>query len=161
MPYLTGPLLQSGMHHRILAVLFWDDLHLGDTLVGPSPVSHYKHTTLKSISARLCMPAIMALFSALAVAVSCICQASSWPSFLLFLEKPLSEVAVCMVHIPSSAIGYELTIPFTLLVLLPYALEGLIMFLVPDHPKISSGTRRVCITQCILTLWPIQVVVSR
>ena len=32
------------MHHGILAVLSQDDLHLGDALMGPSPVSHYEHT---------------------------------------------------------------------------------------------------------------------
>ena len=141
MTYPTGPLWQNGMHHGILAVLFQDDFHLGDALVGLSLVSCYEHVqTLRSISAGLCMPALMALFSALAAVVSRICWASSQPSFWLFLEKPLSKVAVCAVtHIPSSVIWCELTILLILLVLLPYALEGLITFLVPDHPKISSG----------------------
>ena len=85
------------------------------------------------------MPALVALFFALAAAVSHICRASSRSLFWLFLEKPLSEVAVCVVHVPSSMIGCKLTILFTLLVLLPYVLKGLITFLVPDHPKISYG----------------------
>ena len=43
-PYQTGPLWQNGMHCRIPVVLFWDDLHLGSALMGPSPVSHDEHT---------------------------------------------------------------------------------------------------------------------
>ena len=131
--------LQNGMRHRIPAVLFRDDLHLGGALVGPSPVSHDEHTTLRSISAGLHMPALMALFSALAAVVSHIHQASYQPLFWLFLEKPLSKIAICMAYIPSSTIWCKLTILFILLVPLPYALEGLITFLVPDHPKVSSG----------------------
>ena len=94
---------------------------------------------LWSVSAGLYVPTIMALFSALPAAVSHICQVSSWPSFWLFFEEPVSEVAVCMAYIPSTSVGYKLTILLTLLVLLPYVLEGLITFLVSDHLKISSG----------------------
>ena len=94
--------------------------------------------TLRSVSAGLRMPALMTLFSALAAVVSCIHQASSQPSFWLFLEEPLSKIAICAAHIPSSVVWCGLAILFILLVLVPYALEGLITFL-PDHSKISSG----------------------
>ena len=95
--------------------------------------------TLRSVSARLHMPALMTLFSALAAVVSRICLASSWPSFWLFLEEPLSKIVICVAHIPYSVVWSRLAILFILLVLVPYVLEGLITFLVPDHSKISSG----------------------
>ena len=43
-PNLTGPLSRSGKHPGILAVLFQDDLYLGNALVGPSLVTCYEYT---------------------------------------------------------------------------------------------------------------------
>ena len=138
MPYPTGPLSQNGMHRGIPAVLFQDDLHLGDALVGPFPVSRYEHTNPEVY---LCQ-AVHASPHGLVLCFGCsglfIHWASSRPSFWFFVEKPLSEVDFCAVHVLSSAIGCKLTILFTLLILLPYVLQGPITFLVPDHPKISS-----------------------
>ena len=95
--------------------------------------------TLGSISARLHMPALMSLFSALAAAVSHIHQAFPQLSFRLSLEEPLGKIAICVVHISSSVVWCRLTILSILLVLVLYTLEGLIPFLVPDHPEISPG----------------------
>ena len=44
MPYQTDPLGLNGMHRGIPAVAFWDDLPLGDALMGPSLGSHDEHT---------------------------------------------------------------------------------------------------------------------
>ena len=139
MLYQTGPLRLNGKHHGIPVGLFWDDLPLGDALVGPSLGYHDGIQTLRSVSARLRMPALMTLFSALAAVVSHIRWASSWPLLWLFLEEPLSKIAICAAHIPSSVVWCGLAILFILLVLVLYALEGLITFLVPDHSKIFSG----------------------
>ena len=95
--------------------------------------------TLWSVFTRLYVPAIMALFSALAAAVSHISQAPFQSSFWLFLEEPLSKVAVCMAYIRPTLVGCELIILLICLVLLPYALKGLVTLLVSDHLKISSG----------------------
>ena len=95
--------------------------------------------TLWSIAAGLCGPAPMTSFSALAAVVSCTCWAFPWPSFWLFLQKPLGKIAVCMAQIPPPSAGCLWSTFLTFLVLLLYVLEGLVTFLVPDHPKISSG----------------------
>ena len=81
----------------------------------------------------------MTWFSALAVVVSHTCWAFSQPSFWLFLQKPLGKIVVCMVHLPPPVAGCLQSTFLTFLVLLPYVLEGLVTFLVPDHPKMSSG----------------------
>ena len=94
---------------------------------------------LRSITAGLRGPAPMNWFSALAAVVSCTCWAFCRLSFWLFLQKPLGKIAVCMAHIPPSMAGCLQSTFLTFLVLLPYVLKGLVMFLVPDHPKISSG----------------------
>ena len=139
MPYQTDPFMQSGRHHEFPAILSPDDLHPGDAPIWPYPVSQGKHTNPWSIAAGLHGPVPMTWLPALAVVVSHTCRAFSQPSFWLFLQKPLGKIAVCMVHIPPPMAGCLRSTFLTFLVLLPYVLEGLVMFLVPDHPKISSG----------------------
>ena len=139
MPYLTGLLWQNGMCCVILVVLFQDDFNLGDAPMGPSLVSCYEHTNPEVY---LCQ-AVHASLHGLVLCFGCgslshlLCILPA--CILVVSEEPLSEVAVCVAYVPSSAIWYELTILFILLVLLPYVLEGLVMFLVPDHPEIFSG----------------------
>ena len=139
MPYLIGLLSQSGMHCGIPMVLFRDDLHLVDAHVGLSWVSFMCIQTLWSVSAGLCMPAFMSLFSALAAVVSHICRVVPQSLFPFLLEEPLSEITVCMVYIPSTSIGCKLVILFICLVLLLHVLKGLVMLLVSNHSEIPSG----------------------
>ena len=92
--------------------------------------------TLRPVFAMLHMPLVMTLFSALAAVISRILWAPSRSSFTFLPEKPPGVVTVCMACVPSTPGRCILVVQ---LVLLPYALEGLIAFLVSDHPKISSG----------------------
>ena len=86
-----------------------------------------------------CIWLVVALFSALAVAVSHICRVSCQSSLSFLLEEPLCKVAICTVYIPSTSIGCKLIILLVCVVLLSYALEGLVALLVSHHPKIPSG----------------------
>ena len=87
------------------------------------------------------VPSVVVTFSAVAVAVSHFFWALfSMPSGLtaLFIPKEsLSVIVVCMACVPSALGRCEWVVLMLLLVLMPYALKGLLTFLVSDHTEIS------------------------
>ena len=97
--------------------------------------------TLQPFLTMLYMSSLIVTFSAVTVVVfhfiSALLLMPSNPVALLLSEKSLGIIAVCMACVPSASGRHKWVVIILLLVLLPYALKGLLAFLVSNHMEIS------------------------
>ena len=116
--------------------------------------------TLQPFLAMVYVPSLVVTFSAVAAVVSHLIQVPSWLPVTFLPEESLGIIIVCMACVPSASGRRKWVVLIILLVLLPYELKSLITFLVPDIQRSPFASHRVHMTQCILTLHPIQIVAS-